>query len=384
MSAGVEVTPEFQFLCLAARPQPDQTRLRELLRKGIDHRALICLAAGHGVRPSLLDCLGELSWETVPDDVKADLDRFRQSHLLKSLNLAGELHRLAASLSDRSIPFVAFKGPTLALALYGGLAGREYNDVDVIVPERRIDDAEDVIGSMGYASPQGDRTFRRAFLAAQRQYAFSRADDGAAIDLHWGFSGTHVPFPIAPDEIWQDAPLLSVGGRDVPVLSAPNLALLLAGHGTKESWAMLKWVSDFARLIDRHRTIDWEALHARAQARGCGGAVLLGCALAKELLDFAVPQALASRIAGSDRVRKRTAAIAGTMRRGLPPPAQVEHFADLLLCDRPIDRLRGALKLAFTPTAGDYEAMRLPPALWSAYYASRPCRLAFRTAARRA
>jgi hypothetical protein len=320
----------------------------------------------------------------VPDDVKADLDRFRQSHLLKSLNLAGELHRLAASLSDRSIPFVAFKGPTLALALYGGLAGREYNDVDVIVPERRIDDAEDVIGSMGYASPQGDRTFRRAFLAAQRQYAFSRADDGAAIDLHWGFSGTHVPFPIAPDEIWQDAPLLSVGGRDVPVLSAPNLALLLAGHGTKESWAMLKWVSDFARLIDRHRTIDWEALHARAQARGCGGAVLLGCALAKELLDFAVPQALASRIAGSDRVRKRTAAIAGTMRRGLPPPAQVEHFADLLLCDRPIDRLRGALKLAFTPTAGDYEAMRLPPALWSAYYASRPCRLAFRTAARRA
>ena len=322
MSAGVEVTPEFQFLCLAARPQPDQTRLRELLRKGIDHRALICLAAGHGVRPSLLDCLGELSWETVPDDVKADLDRFRQSHLLKSLNLAGELHRLAASLSDRSIPFVAFKGPTLALALYGGLAGREYNDVDVIVPERRIDDAEDVIGSMGYASPQGDRTFRRAFLAAQRQYAFSRADDGASIDLHWGFSGTHVPFPIAPDEIWQDAPLLSVGGRDVPVLSAPNLALLLAGHGTKESWAMLKWVSDFARLIDRHRTIDWEALHARAQARGCGGAVLLGCALAKELLDFAVPQALASRIAGSDRVRKRTAAIAGTMRRGLPPPAQ--------------------------------------------------------------
>jgi hypothetical protein len=384
VSAGVEVTPEFQFLCLAARPQPDQTRLRELLRKGIDHRALICLAAGHGVRPSLLDCLGELSWETVPDDVKADLDRFRQSHLLKSLNLAGELHRLAASLSDRSIPFVAFKGPTLALALYGGLAGREYNDVDVIVPERRIDDAEDVIGAMGYASPQGDRTFRRAFLAAQRQYAFSRADDGAAIDLHWGFSGTHVPFPIAPDEIWQDAPLLSVGGRDVPVLSAPNLALLLAGHGTKESWAMLKWVSDFARLIDRHRTIDWEALHARAQARGCGGAVLLGCALAKELLDFAVPQALASRIAGSDRVRKRTAAIAATMRRGLPPPAQVEHFADLLLCDRPIDRLRGALKLAFTPTAGDYEAMRLPPALWSAYYASRPCRLAFRTAARRA
>ncbi|TAJ88707.1 MAG: hypothetical protein EPO10_25205 [Reyranella sp.] len=384
MNAGVEVMPEFQFLCLATRPQPDLTRLRELLREGIDHRALIRLAADHGVRPSLLDCLGELSWETVPENAKADLDHFRQRHLLKSLALAGELHRLAASLSARSIPFVAFKGPTLALALYGGLAGREYNDIDVIVPQRRIDDAEDVIASMGYASPQGDRTFRRTFLASQRQYAFTRADDGAAIDLHWGFCGAHVPFPVAPHEIWDDPPLLSVGGHDVPVLSVPNLALLLAGHGTKENWTQLKWVSDFARMVDRHRDLDWGSLHARAQGRGCGGAILLGCALAQELLDVTVPQALASRIADSDRVRKRAASMAETMRRGLPPPAQVEHFADLLLCDRTVDRVRGALKLAFTPTAGDYEAMRLPPALWNAYYASRPCRLAFRTVVRRA
>lgn len=378
------MTPEFQFLCLAARPQPDPTRLRELLRKGIDHRALICLAAGHGVRPSLLGCLGELSWETVPENARTDLEHFRQHHLLKSLALAGDLRRLAASLSDRSIPFVAFKGPTLALTLYGDLAGREYNDIDVIVPQRRIDDAEDVIGSMGYASPHGDRTFRRAFLASQRQYAFIRGDDDATIDLHWDFCGTHVPFPVASHEIWHDPPLLSVGGCDVPVLSAPNLALLLAGHGTKENWAMLKWVSDFARMVDRHRALDWAALHAHAQARGCGGAILLGCAMAQELLEVAVPEALSSRIAGSDRIRKWTVSIAGTMRRGLPPPAQVEHFADLLLCDRTLDRVRGALKLAFTPTAGDYEAMRLPPALWSVYYASRPCRLAFRTATRRA
>ncbi len=378
------MTPEFQFLCLAARPQPDPTRLKELLRNGIDHRALIRLAAGHGVRPSLLDCLGKLSWETVPDDARADLEGFRQSHLLNSLALAGELHRLATSLSDRSIPFVAFKGPTLALTLYGGLAGREYNDIDVIVPQRRADDAEDVIGSMGYASPHGDRKFRRAFLASQRQFAFIRNDDGTAIDLHWGFCGTHVPFPVAPDEIWDDPPRLSVGGRDVPVLSVPNLALLLAGHGTKENWAQLKWVSDFARMVDRHRDLDWASLHGRAQARGCGRALLLGCAMARELLDVAVPKVLASRIAGSEPVQKRAASMAETMRRGLPPPAQVEHFADLLLCDRTIDRVRGALKLAFTPTAGDYEAMRLPPALWSAYYASRPCRLAYRIVTRRA
>jgi hypothetical protein len=380
VSAGVEVTPEFQFLCLAAGPRPDLSRLQEMLRRGIDFPALWRLAAGHGVRPALLECLGSISADTVPESVKADIEDFRRYHLVKTLTLAAELHRLAVSLSGRSMPFVAFKGPTLALALYGGLAGREYNDVDVIVAPQRADEAEDAIVALGYASPQGDRRFRRTFLAPQRQYAFARPDDGAAIDLHWDFSGTHAPFPLAPDEIWDEPPVLSVGGRAVPVLSAPNLALLLAGHGTKEGWTMLKWVSDFARLLDRHPDLDWVSLHGRAQARRCGDAVLLACAMAHELLDVAVPQVLAPRLAGSDLVRGRAAALLGPMRRGLPPPLQGEHFADLLLCDRRIDRIRGALKLAFTPTAGDYEAMRLPPAFWSAYYATRPCRLAFRAA----
>ena len=88
----------------------------------------------------------------------------------------------------------------------------------------------------------------------------------------------------------------------------------------------------------------------------------------------------ASGPAGSGRVRSRAAALVGTLRRGLPPPSRGEHFADLLLCDRRIDRIKGTLKLAFTPTAGDYEAIKLPPALWGAYYATRPCRLAFKAA----
>ncbi len=113
---------------------------------------------------------------------------------------------------------------------------------------------------------------------------------------------------------------------------------------------------------------------------GVARAVLLGCAVARNLLDVAVRRPLASLVAASDRVRSRAASVTASL-RAEPAPCRprVEHFADLLLCDRPIDRITGALKLAFTPTAGDYAAMKLPPALWGAYYATRPCRLAFKT-----
>lgn len=371
------MTAEFELLCEAARPRPDLTRFRELLLQGTDFGLLVALAAAHGVRPALLDCLARIAWETVPETEKTALEQFRQQHLARTLALTGELYRLTACLSDAAIPFVAFKGPTLAFSLHGNFAGREYNDLDLIVPPEQVDAAEAAIVSLGFASPQGDRAFRRAFLASQRQYAFTREDD-TAIDLHWAFSGTHVPFPLAPEDVWSEPAGLTVGNRAVPVLSTPNLALLLAGHGTKEGWAMLKWVSDFARLVDRHPDLDWAVLHRRARARRCGEAVLLACAVAQDLLGIAIPEALMPAVAASGRVRARARVVRTFLQASTAPPPSGEHFADLLLCDRRIDRIAGALRLTFSPTAGDHDALKLPAALWSAYYVTRPCRLAYR------
>lgn len=372
---------EFDLLCLTARPQPDLARVRDLLRKGIDHPLLARLAEGHGVRPQLFQSLSDLSWEAVPEAERDSLERFRQRHLVRTLTLSGELHRLATAFEGKAIPFVAFKGPALAIALYGDLARREYNDIDVLVPEPRLDDAEDVLAALGYLSGQGDRAFRRAFLAHLRQHAFARADGDAAIDLHWALSGPHVPFPLKTADVWNDLRRISIGDRDIPTIAGANLALLLAGHGTKEVWKLLKWVSDFALMIDRHRDLDWSEIHRRALRQGCGDAILLGCAMTRELLDVAVPGALAGLLAQSDRVHSRALSLAEHMRAGHLPSPQGENFSDLGLCDRRLDRIKGTLRLAFTPTPGDYAALKLPPALWGAYYATRPFRLAFKAIA---
>ena len=372
---------ELDLLCLAVRPKPDLTRIRDLLRKGVDHPFLIRLAEGHGVRPQLFRCLDELSWESVPGSERRSLELFRQQHLVRTLTLSSELRRLAASFDVKEIPFVTFKGPALAIALYGDLAHREYNDIDVLVPEHRLDDAEDVVASLGYRNSQGERAFRRAFLAHLQQHAFERADGEGAIDLHWALGGTYVRFPLKAADVWNDLHRISIGDHDIPTVAGANLALLLAGHGTKEVWKLLKWVGDFALMIDRHRDLDWSDIHRRARAQGCGDAILLGCGVARELLEVAVPGELADLVAKSERVGARTASVISRMREGLQPLGQTETFADLGLCDRRLDRIKGTLKLIFTPTPGDYAALKLPPALWGAYYATRPFRLAFKAVA---
>lgn len=369
---------EFDLLCQATRPKPDLTRVRDLLRQGIDHPRLAALALGHGVRLQLFRCLDDLSWEGVPESEQRSQQLYRQYHLLRTLTLAGELRHVATAFDEQGVPYAAFKGPALAIALYRDLAHREYNDLDLLVPEHRVDDAEDVLASLGYRPGQGNRAFRQAFLGHLRQNTFGRIGSSAAIDLHWDFSGAHVPFPLRTADVWNDLELISIGDRQVSTIAGANLALLLAGHGTKEAWKLLKWVGDFALMIDRHRDLDWSAIHGRAQSQGCGDALLLGCAMTHELLDVASPGELGGLIERNDRVRARAALLSGRMRAGILPSSGGEHLADLDLCDRRMDWMKGALRLAFTPTPGDYDALKLPPALWGAYYVTRPCRLALK------
>lgn len=367
---------EFDLLCLAVRPKPDLGRVLQILQDGIDFTNLLDAAANHGVRPQLIRSLAELSWATVPAERRSALEFFLRRHSARMLLLSDELGRLAAAFAHDGIPFAAFKGAALATALYGDLSRREYNDIDIIVPEQRMDDAERIITSFGYRGAQGDRAFRRAFLNSQRQYAFHRVDREVVIDLHWAFSGAHLPFPLTPAEVWRDLDRVSIGDREIPTVSKENLALLLAGHGTKETWRSLSWVCDFAMLLERQPDLDWLAIHRRAKAHGCGNAVLLAGAMANELLETSLPPALRQLIDGSTHVSVLARRLSRRLREGLPESEMERNFSDFHLCDRRIDRLKGAIRLAVTPTSGDYEAMRLPPVLWPAYYVTRPFRLA--------
>ncbi|MDI1264832.1 MAG: nucleotidyltransferase family protein, partial [bacterium] len=252
-----EVSVEFELLCLVARPRPDLGRALQLLRAGLDFPELIQLAGAHAVRPQLIGSLARLSWETVPAAARAALVTYHRFHCSRALSLSVELCRVAAAFAEKGLQFATFKGPALAVALYGDMSRREYTDIDILVPEEQIGDAERLLGALGYRGDGGDRAFRRTFLGYLRQCAFVHPGIDAVIDLHWAFSGIHVPFPLTPAEVWADLDQVSIGHRALPTVSGANLALLLAGHGTKEAWRCLGWVEDFALLLDRHTDLDW-------------------------------------------------------------------------------------------------------------------------------
>ena len=372
---------EFDLLCLIARRTPDLARAQQLLRAGVDFPGLIDLADFHGVRPQLIGGFSALSWEGVPAPARAELEGFQRLHGARALAASEELFRVAAALAEKQLRFAVFKGAALAVALYGDVSRREYVDIDILVPVEQVDATERLLEALGYRAANGDRAFRHAFLRYLRQWAFVHAAADTTIDLHWDFSGAHVPFPLSPAEVWRDLDRVSIGLHSLPTVSGANLALLLAGHGTKEAWRCLGWVCDFAMLLDCSPDLDWLDVHRRARARGCGDAVLLACAMARELLDAPVPQALLGALDRSDRVRALAARLTLHLKEGLPEPDDEQNFSDFHLCESRIAKLGAWLRLALTRTTGDYEAVKLPPALWFLYYVMRPFRLAAKAVA---
>jgi Uncharacterised nucleotidyltransferase len=372
--------PEFDLLCALARPHVDALRARELLRAGLDEDRLLQFAAAHSVRSHLIRGLARIGWEDVPATLHARLDAFRHEHLLASLSFVAEVRRVGERLERDGIEFITFKGVALATHLYGDPSAREYVDIDLLVPPGRVHAAEASLAALGYRSPLGEWRVREAFLGYQRQYQLLDPDTGRALDLHWDFGGDHLPFPIGAGEVWSDGATVSFGDRRLRTLAGANLALLLAGHGTKEQWRSLELVCDFAWLVDRHPELDWHEIHRRAAARHSGRSVLLGALLAERLLGVPVPPPLrdaVDRQAGlSGRASELIAVLAGNVSNG------GSYFTDLELCDRPVDRLRGFLNLSLRPTTSDYRALPLPPALWPLYYLTRPLRLAAQAAGR--
>ena len=368
---------ELDVICSIIRPKRDHDEIANALRAPIDWGALLNFAAAHRIRPQLIRALQELQWMGVPSETKRSLLNFLPLHKARSLFLVSELIRVCGHLSQKGIRIATFKGPSLAAALYGDLSLRECGDIDIIVDEQQVVRTEATLNSLGYRAEHGSSNFRRAFLAYQRQFMLVREAPRLVIDLHWDFTSSYAPFPISPTEIWDSVEQVSIGDRLIPTLGRNELVLFLAGHGTKEGWRRLGWVSDFARLIERHPDLDWDLLLDRARRRGCGRSLLLGCQLASRLLDARVRRDLLTEPTAQAFAQRAL----HRLRNAYPAAPTLESdLGDLELCENSFQRARAIGKFLITRTVGDYVSMPLPSSLWRVYHLTRPFRLSGKVA----
>jgi len=367
---------EFQLLLYCARSRPDAQSIRELVTQDVNWQALMQLARQHYVRPLLFQSLKTVCWDAVPEAIKLELEQFNWTNVQKNLVFAGELLRFFRLFQQNHIPMATFKGPILAVSVYGDIALREFSDLDILIKETDLRKAEGILTACGYRADFPDEDYRSAFVSYLGQYAFRQSKTGIAIDLHWRLSSKSMMFPITSTEVWPRLREVPIGSRTVPTLAHDDLALYLAAHGTKEGWRSLGWVCDFAEVLRNCHDVNWAAILERAQRSCSSRMLLLAVFLASTLLEAPAPAHLVDKARSSSPVR----ALARKVQlRMLHPDTQGEDWKflnGLSLHDRFWRRLRPIATLLTTRTVGDYQAMPLPKSLWNIYYFTRPFRLA--------
>lgn len=358
--------------------------VRTAINAGTDWNRVLRTARQHGVMPLVYRALAE-SAAAMPTTELGTLRAAYHANARRNLAATGELLRVLAALEAERIPAIPLKGPVLAVTLYGGIAWRQFADLDIVVPRRCIDGAAARLTEMGYVLSSSEETSISATGTTQ--------DGRLTIDLQWALGEARHRFPMTPERLWEELESVEIGGSLVHHPRPGHHIVLLCSHPAKHCWSRLGWVADVAAFMRAHGDrLDWQAVLQAAKRTGGERQLLLGLGLARDVLGTPLPAIIRARLRNDRRVAAlvgelcaRLLASSGTMLR---LNGSYGRIASGLLYMRTRERLRDRLPYAadmlrqlrhlgtLRPNDQDRAVVALPRYATPLYRLIRPARLA--------
>jgi hypothetical protein len=415
--------PEFDLLlaCCAGPEQGD--RIPSLLSSPLDWERMLSLVEHHRV---VKQVYGKLSGflHLVPVPFFNALRSRYQDNARNALWLTAELVRIVRHLELSGINAVPYKGPVLAEALYGEVIGRQFSDLDILIPPADVPKAKAALLELGYKPGiELARGQERAYIAAGYEMPFRAASGGNLLELHWQILPRFYSIDLNVADLLERAEEISFNGSTLRTLRAEDLLLVLCVHAAKHAWVQLSWLCDIAQVA-KSRQLDWNAIRDESRRLGIARIVNLNLLLAHKLLGGPLPFAIQKSLLGSPKYtqsnchseRSEESAVASNRKSadssrqertsGMAVLAKdpstnvladeilriIEHSAHydteslpyfrmmIRLRERHQDQRRFLWRLVVTPSVSEWSAVQLPKSLQPLYRLVRLSRLVKRLA----
>jgi Uncharacterised nucleotidyltransferase len=285
--SGVASFPdEWSALLECASPAHDCQRLADSLASA-DWERLLVLAEEHGVNGHIASCLRDLGETKIPSEVRQTLIERQHAQNCFTLRLTAELFRILESFTSEGINALVVKGPVLAVQAYGDSAMRSYGDLDLLVRQRDIRRATELMSAAGYTPAVPLSAIDSGKIPGQ--YLFSKLDSNLIVELHNDFTLRYFPRRLPIEEFFARQVSIPLDGREAPGLSVEDELVVICVHGAKHFWERLMWIADVAALVSRQMDIDWERVADSAKAVGAERMLHTGLRLASDLLGAQLP-----------------------------------------------------------------------------------------------
>ncbi len=257
---------------------------------------LLDMARRHAVIPHLYHSIRTIDSQSIPTAGLAELQGLFDANTQHNLYLTGTLRAILRAFEARGIAALPYKGPALAMRLYGNIAQRQFGDLDILVCPQDAQSAIELLLSQGYQSlyPAGMIT---AILNRFRKVCeLWHPESQVCVELHWALTSWTFYFPLHLASVWSRLEMVPVADEPVRAMGIEDTLLMLCVHGAKHQWGRLGWLCDVAALIRQYPGLDWTALFTQADRLGGTRMLLLGLQLTQSVMQVPLPEAVVRRI----------------------------------------------------------------------------------------
>lgn len=290
---NLNLTYELFPACLrSALTEEAITQLRRL--SADEWNTLLRLAIRQRVAPLLYKQLSRYDLRHAGSGVAFEqLEKHYYRNAIRNRCLLHELRELLRALQSRGIPVIVLKGAYLAPAVYRDPALRVMSDIDLLIPQSQLAEAERAAATLGYHAAVSF-TPEECFARWHQLPELRRDGAVASLELHWTLTCPDRPWTIAPDELWSRAVPFTVEGIETLSLCPEDLLLHLCDHATWHHLDQLFWqgispVCDIDHLVRSQSQLDWSQVIERTPEGDGGKGVFLMLHLAQTLLGTPVP-----------------------------------------------------------------------------------------------
>ena len=230
----------------------------------------------------------------LPEKAVNDLRFLRDRTAMLHLRTLTDLAYLESALGDADIPWMVFKGPTLAEPVHGSAQHRSYGDLDVLVPGSSLRQALSALEATGSRLTDRNWSLIDDHFKGEVHLALP---SGTQLDLHWHLFNDPTRrelFPVSIDELFTRSREVNVSGRAVRTLSLADTVVYVSMHTLHSGGDRLIWLKDIERLL---ALAEVEPTEVASRARAWRAEIAVVSALHRTELTF-------GPVAHADTLRK--------------------------------------------------------------------------------
>jgi len=286
------------------------------------------------------------------------------------LRFSLELIHIIKAFEEKELPVICLKGPVIGEKIYGAIGERFFKDLDLLVPEERLLEAEYLVKQLGYIQDKTSTYDKKR----SHHLVYIHNQTGHIIELHWRLHPNIIDEP-SFEELWEAHETVCIAGTDVPCLETEELFVYLISHGSKHAWFRLRWLYDIHLFLDQ--PLDVARIQVRLAQKGCLDMMGQALLLRQELFEAPIPKEF-FHLTKSHRSKQMTRMALRIIEEQNDPGKMNQTLAEYWYWKRYYLLIRERSKRIeflwhhFIPNQQDLEVLSLPKRLHFLYVTLRP------------